>query len=380
MSVGRREVLMGLAGSALPLLTGTAACASAVSFNAPFSVPADSTKKASKAKSLPETSPLRELDTGSRYRRDDPTKSIVDPDLSDAYESVIAPLRTYAKSVIKAANRYVASDGHDLNAAAQAAGVMKVWADADALAVVSTEVSYFCRNTALGPTAFGLMQVQGAIDSWTRGAIYGWLDSRSGDTMRFVSGLNGTRSGSNNHRYWAGVTVQATGIVGNRSDYFDWGVDCARIGLNQVTADGALPLELARGQKALSYHVFSIGALVMLCEAAARNGDLSLYSLNGEAMHRLIDFTLSQIDNPEIIAGIVGIEQEKLGSGGADFDPFDVAWLEIYESRFPGRSRWSDRMDKLRPLAITGLGGNLTLLYADKKQSLAAGAEVKRTT
>ncbi|WP_035426706.1 hypothetical protein, partial [Asticcacaulis sp. AC460] len=50
----------------------------------------------------------------------------------------------------------------------------------------------------------------------------------------------------------------------------------------------------------------------------------------------------------------------------------EVAWLEIYESRFPGRSRWSSRLSGLRPMLSTALGGDMTLLFARVPETLSA--------
>ncbi|MFT4074398.1 MAG: alginate lyase family protein [Asticcacaulis sp.] len=361
LTMDRRRLLAGLGAIAAFPLTG-ASCSAETTLHPPFAVPFPD-KKAGKAKSVPAVEPIKALSNESRYRRDDPTRSIVDPELSAAYDEAVAPLRTFSKAVVKSANRFVSSGGKDLEAAAQVSGLIGRWADAGALKDASSETAYFSRLSALNPAALALLQVQNALKDADFDRCDDWIRSCTSDTRAYYSGLN-SQSSRNNHRYWAGLAVLASGIAGNRSDDFDWGVDAARIGLEQVTDEGVLPLELKRGQKALSYHAYALGPLVMIAEAAACNGNDDLYAMNEDALHRLVDFTLSQIDDPDRIARLAGIEQERLGANNTTFDPVDIAWLEIYESRFPGRSRWSSRMKKIRPLSASGLGGNLTLLFA----------------
>ncbi|EGF90081.1 alginate lyase [Asticcacaulis biprosthecium C19] len=358
MFISRRDVLAASAGACLLTLPAQAATRR---LRPPFAVPRAS-GVAPKAKHLPKTEPVRELANESRYRKDDPSRSTVDPELSEAYERSVAPLRAFSQSVIRAANRYVASDGKNLKAAAEAGGILATWAGADSLKVVSGETAQFSRLLTLGAASLGLMQIEGALKPTLRTIIANWLEDRAGETYRHYAALK-TKSAANNHRYWAGLSVLSAGIVANRRDLFDWGVSSARIGIAEVTAEGALPLELARGQRALSYHAYALAPLVLIAEAAARNGDSSLYDENSGALHRLIDFCLTQLDDPTRITQLAGTAQEALPNGEF-YDSGDVAWLEIYESRFPGRSAWSARLPKMRPMRSTNLGGDITLLFA----------------
>ncbi|MFK5047780.1 alginate lyase family protein, partial [Klebsiella pneumoniae] len=66
----------------------------------------------------------------------------------------------------------------------------------------------------------------------------------------------------NNHAYWAGLAVTAAGVAANDRDLFDWGIGKYHLGAGQVTAQGTLPLEMARRGKALHYHLFALTPLV----------------------------------------------------------------------------------------------------------------------
>lgn len=364
MLLTRRTILVAAGSLSVPSFAMSAAKAAAGNLRPPFFVP-KAKGVAGAPSAVPPTAPLATISTESRYRKDDPTRSIVDPDLSQAYDAAVAPLRTFSRAVIKTANRYMESRGQDLDAAAQTGAVLKAWADASSLDGIVNETGYFARSSALAPAALAFLQVQGALSDGVCKPVYDWLEDRATATQAYY-GTQKSISAINNHRYMSGLFVLATGIAGNRRDLFAWGVDAANIGTSQITGAGALPHEVERGKRALGYHAFALGPLLLIAEAAARNGDTSVYEGNNGALHRLVDFTLSQIDDPDQIVDLAGAAQEPLGSNGAAFDGNDVAWLEIYEARYPGRSRWSKRMSSLRPLVSTGLGGNLTMLFNSK--------------
>jgi len=44
-------------------------------------------------------------------------------------------------------------------------------------------------------------------------------------------------------------------------------------GIDEIAADGTLPLEMGRGQRALHYHLFALAPLVTMAELAAANGE-----------------------------------------------------------------------------------------------------------
>jgi len=103
----------------------------------------------------------------------------------------------------------------------------------------------------------------------------------------------------------------------------------------------------------------SRGAPVSLAEIAERNG-LPGYSACDGALHRIIAFALRSLRNPEEMAALAGFEQLPEGELKSNTD---LAWLEIYFSRFAGVS-WSP--EPFRPLSSSYLGGNLTQLYSGK--------------
>jgi hypothetical protein len=120
--------------------------------------------------------------------------------------------------------------------------------------------------------------------------------------------IKGTNDGTNNHYYWAGFAVMAAGIAADDRKLFDWGVSTYNEAMSRIQPDGTLPLEMARGQRALHYHVFALAPLTMMAEMGYANG-LDLYNANNGALKRLIDVTAAGL-----VTGYAGeIRIEKRG-------------------------------------------------------------------
>lgn len=308
--------------------------------------------------------PVVELENRSRYDPDDPSRSTVDPKREKAYERSVAPLRDYMEAVVKKANRFVASGGNNVKAAAETGGLLLPWAASNALSQITSGPAQLNRSTALSAIALAYIQVRGAFDpeSPDNRQVAAWLGSiGKGVTAAYEGDERGRWSMANNHRYWAGLAAAATGLATTDRTLLGWGTQSARIGLDQVTKQGALPLELARGRRALSYHAYAVAPLVVLAEIDARN-ERALSGDSIQSLHRLVDFTLGGLEDPAAVARLAGFEQEPLAKDGDPFERHDIAWLEMYEARYPGRTRWSERLSALRPLSSTALGGNLTVL------------------
>src|SRR5262249_59672568 len=101
----------------------------------------------------------------------------------------------------------------------------------------------------------------------------------------------------NNHAYWAGLAVGAAAIAANDRELFAWAIERMRVGLRQVTAEGALPLELARGRLALHYHLFALEPLAVL-EIMARANGADLTPADNDAFRRLVAFTFPALADP----------------------------------------------------------------------------------
>jgi poly(beta-D-mannuronate) lyase len=155
----------------------------------------------------------------------------------------------------------------------------------------------------------------------------------------------------NNHRYYTGMEVAAIGMAADDQSLWKWGLGSAEIGIEQIEKDGTLPREMDRAARALQYHLFATGPLVMLAEFAAVNGK-DLYAVHNGALKRLVDRATSGVGDPGYFHQKTGVEQEI----PAWTSTVDFAWLQPYVRRFPN-SALSAMLAKLNSLTALYLGG-----------------------
>src|SRR6202034_1716551 len=101
-------------------------------------------------------------------------------------------------------------------------------------------------------------------------------------------------------------------------------------GMTDIKADGTLPMELARRQKALEYTNYALAPLVMAAELAALRGE-DWYGRDNGAIHRLAARVLSGLRDPKSFAALAGEPAVDVPRGGS------LSWLAVYRVRFPDR-------------------------------------------
>jgi poly(beta-D-mannuronate) lyase len=261
----------------------------------------------------------------------DAEHSIVDPARKRAYQQATSVWHDAASSVDQMA------DGYRATGDAALAGCVAAWfgrfaADGVLTGTMTTNQSTYVQGWMLGSFAIAWLKVKQApsISAAQREQIGAWLARVAALNMRYYDDRSAKSTDArNNHRYWAGVAVMAAGIGANRKDLFNWGVDSFRIGAAQITAEGMLPLEMARRSRALHYHLFAAAPMVTMAELASVNG-IDLYSENSSALIRLMRKAVAGIQDPSFFAQHAGVAQEPVKLS-AD----DLAWAAPFERRFP---------------------------------------------
>jgi poly(beta-D-mannuronate) lyase len=87
---------------------------------------------------------------------------------------------------------------------------------------------------------------------------------------------------------------------------------------------------MARGQRALHYHLYALAPLVMIAEFGEANG-MNLYARSDGAIHRLADVSIAGLANPELFSKATGVPQEVPTRPSGD----QIGWAPPYEQRFP---------------------------------------------
>lgn len=296
----------------------------------------------------------------SKYGQAGARRDAVDSEAEENFEAAMRPIREFSRQVVKAANDYHRTGR--ISAAACMAAQLRTWADADALKAPGGHTAWFKLATTLSGLSLAYLQVKPALRASVteRQAIEGWLNRRGRAVADYFAALQTPRSSRNNHRAWAGLaTASAAAASGDRS-LLTAGFDSYRIVVCQATGEGALPLELERGRKAVEYHLYALAALTTLAEIGERNGAPLLGACEG-AIGRVAGFTLAAIRNPARAAELAGAPQEPAQTF---LTASKLVFLEPWLARNPDLT--GDVSDLLgrRPLGLSDLGGNQTMLYA----------------
>jgi len=349
-------VMVGIGGAAFP------AFSAALHEPFPLSVQAKSIPAPEKTPDCgTPPAPLVRLSTVSKYRQDDPTRSIIDKAGEAKFRKDIAPMEDFLSQTVRYANRYALSGGQKISEAQCALAWLDNWAAGGALTQVHNDKSYNTIGKYIGGMALAYLQVREApgLDAKSKRRVEEWLAQRAEDLAAFHDRTPSTRSSLNNHRYWSGLGVASAGVAANRRDLLDWGMEAARIGLRQIEEDGTLPLELARKDRARDYHLYALTPLVMLAELGKANG-VDLYAENGGALKRLAALVLKTTDDPTFFERKTGVKQ--LDYPDASTRASRMIWLEPYNARFPD-DRATRLLKPIRPLTSKFIGGRLSEIY-----------------
>ena len=310
--------------------------------------------------------PVVTLAVTSIYDQSDESRSTIDDDQFDTYTEGMSGLRDFLTYVTKAASDYVASDGEKVAKAACALAWIDAWAKGDAMSDLDTRQSALSSTRIVAGMGMAYLSVRPYAEAtgYDSTELQAWFKARARDFMAVYEDSGDRGSNRSNHRYWGGFAVAVAGVVANDRELLDWGVESYRIGACQIDARGALPLELERDKKARDYHLHAIAPLVMIAELAEANGT-DAYALCDGAMHRLVKFALTSVENPDEIEELTGAKQVKLPTDDGAIRGDRLAWVEPYFKRFGGSE--TDYGIKLsRPLFSSNLGGRLTSMVGAK--------------
>lgn len=313
--------------------------------------------------------PMKDLHFESFYDKEDHTSSTVNAEAYATYKKAYKPASAFEIGLGATANRYVRANPPRPEIAACGLSWLAAWAEGDALLGEVNKNGEYTRKWLLGSIASDWLQIRGdkSLDAVKRREVEAWIRKVAEIVKSDFSRDEDLASRRNNHLYWAAWGVAAAAMALDDPSLFDWAMDKAREGINQIQPDGTLPLEVARGRKAYLYHLFAAMPLFMLAEAGARNG-VDLFSENGGALKRLGDLNLANLSSPDDFEKITNEKQDLTRVG----TPSDLGWVEIYRKRYEDH-RADAVLARFRPMKQSRFGGNITLLYAKLDVKAPAG-------
>lgn len=295
----------------------------------------------------------------SKYGADGPERDTIDPKADRAFKAQMAPIRAFSQTVVKVANRYT-ERGRSADARCALAW-LSAWAEGQALSQMGNPNAEFERAQILAGLGIALIQISPAVEQDARlSAVVQWMKELAAATDAFFDATRDKLKGSrNNHADWAALASAAVAVAADDRKLLDWSVATYKAGVCGATAEGGLPLELARGKKALAYHLFALNALVPVAAFAEANA-IPAYNVCNGALSRIVRFTLHSLSDPAAMTAAAGKAQEAFRGGLPPAQ--SVAFLEVYHRALPSEPI-DPRLLALRPFVATNLGGNQTLLY-----------------
>jgi len=274
-----------------------------------------------------------DLVTDGFYRLDDPTHSIIDPARQEAYRKSSDGVKSVGMAIVKAADDYRTTGSR--KAAQCAMNQILTLAQEHSLAgKMSSNQAYYVQGWVVGAIAIAYLKVRetSIATSPETQTIAKWMQSVGEQTKSYYDAHKkvGHGDGQNNHLYWAGVELAAIGVAADDRKDFDWAMATYDNGVDQIQPGGALPLEMARGGRALHYHLYALAPLVLLAEFGEAN-QLDLYAHANGAIHRLVNFSVAGIQDPAPFARATGVQQEVPKTITGD----QIGWAPPYVRRFP---------------------------------------------
>lgn len=364
LSLKTAAALLAVAGGLVPHV-GQAAPLS-IPFQAVRHLAQPKKTVACKTKAVP---PVKDLDLFSIYDQDDDSRSTIDPQQKAKYDKAIGQSRNFLTEITKAASNFTESDGKRLDQADCALQTLTIWAKADALSVMKTRQSSLSSARLIAGTAMAYMQVRpaAAVLGIDTDVIDQWLTRRAEALIPVYTETGNSRSNFQNHRYWGGFAVAAVGVAVGNKEFLKFGVDSYKLGVCQVTADGALPLELARKKKARDYHLHAIAPLIMIASLSDANGN-NLFGECDNSMQRLVHFALDSISDPTKIEELTGAKMIPVPMRDGVVRGDRLAWLDVYLHYFPeDRPKYAKLFKE--PLFSSNLGGRVTVIYDQSKRN-----------
>ena len=199
---------------------------------------------------------------------------------------------------------------------------------------MSSSQAYYVQGWVVGAIAIAYLKVRDLNIQTPQQAetIGAWMHSIGEQTKNYYDSHKrpGRGDAQNNHLYWAGVELVAIGVAANNRKDFDWAMATYDNGVNQIQPDGSLPLEMARGGRALHYHLYALAPLVLLAEFSEAN-HLDLYAHANGAIHRLVTFSIAGVKDPAPFVKATGVQQEI----SKTLDGDQIGWAPPYVQRFP---------------------------------------------
>ncbi|WP_137734824.1 alginate lyase family protein [Pseudaquabacterium pictum] len=305
--------------------------------------------------------PPFQLQHGSRYKRGDGSISQVDPQLAAAEIEATRPVRQFNRIIADMASISLKAPQFATAAMECVVRHLDHWASGRAYLGENSNQGEYEKKWGSITYALAYIESRQAATPAQRTRIEAWLSRMGHDVHAFYSrpAIWGLNSRNNNHAYWAALSCAAVGMASNDQELFHWGMSRFVAALDDIDPSGHLPLELRRGPRALEYHAFALGPLLLLAAIAKANA-VTVPAPGLAALHRLADSVRAGMLDPDVFTRLTGQKQTIVKPRPAEW-----AWAELALHIWPD-STLDRQIAKDRPYFHIWLGGDLSIRYANR--------------
>lgn len=302
------------------------------------------------------------LSYGSRYTEGSEDRSDLDDASNAEVDKALRPVDDFIADLANGANRAQAGGEGAAEAADCVIDAVYAWAEADALSRLETMNAQISAPSRLGGIAmayFLAKPLASELDPARQSVIEEWLQERMLATMDYFDHDAPPNASRNNLRAWAGFAAAAVATATGDAQIAEWAAGTVELVACQADEDGALPLEMGRGARALQYQLHAVAPLVVSAALLSDEGR-DMYEVCDGAIHRIVAFVPAAFEQPELVNDKAGEEQTYFD--GEELRGFELAWAEAYLSRFDDPTL-AAFVESYRPLANSKLGGMQDLIW-----------------
>lgn len=283
----------------------------------------------------------------------DAAHSVIDEARKRANTEMTRPLDDFTKQVADMSDRFRANQ--DVAAGKCAIEWLSSWARDGAMlgtmVHINNDQSDYLRQWVLGGASIAYLKTRSVATDEQRAQIEPWLRQLAVANLAYWDNPKKKR---NNHYYWTGVGIMGAAVGTGDEALFNTARGIYEKGIDDIEDDGTLPMEMARGKRALHYHNYALAPLVLMAEMARLKGQ-DLYAYKNNRIHLLADRVASGYHDSSWFTEQAGVKQDKWLPDG------EAGWVEFYRLRASHPEIFDD-LHKAGPFDEPRMGGDLTLM------------------
>ncbi|WP_406720777.1 alginate lyase family protein [Thioclava litoralis] len=308
-----------------------------------------------------EIAPVVSLSYGSRYTEDSETRSEFDEASNREVNEALKPVDMFISKLARESNRALSRKGERGEASAHCVfDRLETWAQADALSDLGSMNAQISVPSRLGGIVFAYRNALEVAtpDPVQKDHIDNWLKARAQAHMTYFDTDAPERASRNNLRQWAGLAVALVGLTTEDEAMIAWANETVDYTACHADPDGALPLEMERGELSLHYQMHAVTPLVVTAALLTENTPLKPFDACEGAISKIVNYTLAGLEDPSAIETRTGVAQKM----DDDLKSYDFAWGAAY-LKYEDSSELSEIVSEFPGLSNSKLGGDQSLVW-----------------